>query len=110
MRWQPWSGERVCVTLPRCRCHCPVAHNSELGAQTSPTWVSQARRRGRVVLATEPQGVLMPSVAHAEIQRLRTLHQRADLELTVLQKRAHWSADDEHDVLALKRLKLRLKD
>ena len=52
----------------------------------------------------------MPSVAHAEIQRLRTLHQRADLELTVLQKRPHWTVDDEHEVLALKRLKLRLKD
>jgi len=52
----------------------------------------------------------MPSVAHSEIQRLRTLHQRADLELTVLQKRAHWTPDDERDVLALKRLKLRLKD
>jgi hypothetical protein len=52
----------------------------------------------------------MPSVAHAEIQRLRTLHQRADLELTLLQKRPHWSPDDEREVLALKRLKLRLKD
>jgi hypothetical protein len=52
----------------------------------------------------------MPSVAHAEIQRLRSLHQRADLELTVLQKRPHWTPDDEREVLALKRLKLRLKD
>ena len=52
----------------------------------------------------------MPSVAHAEIQRLRTLHQRADVALTVLQKRLHWSPDEEREVLALKRLKLRLKD
>jgi hypothetical protein len=52
----------------------------------------------------------MPSVAHTEIQRLRTLHQRAELELTVLQKRLHWTADDEREVLALKRLKLHLKD
>ncbi|HEU4576865.1 MAG TPA: hypothetical protein VFS67_01325 [Polyangiaceae bacterium] len=52
----------------------------------------------------------MPSVAHAEIQRLRTLHQRADLELTVLQKRPYWTAEEEREVLALKRLKLKLKD
>jgi hypothetical protein len=52
----------------------------------------------------------MPSVAHAEIQRLRSLHQRADLDLTVLQKRLQWTADDEREVLALKRLKLLLKD
>ena len=52
----------------------------------------------------------MPSVAHAEIQRLRTLHQRADLELTMLQKRPHQTPDDEREMLALKRLKLRLKD
>lgn len=52
----------------------------------------------------------MPSSAHTEIQRLRTLHQRADLELEVLRKRPRWTSDEEREVLALKRLKLRLKD
>jgi len=52
----------------------------------------------------------MPTIAHTEIQRLRTLHQRADLELAVLQKRPRWTPDEEREVLALKRLKLRLRD
>ncbi len=52
----------------------------------------------------------MPSIAHSEIQRLRTLHQRAELELSVLQQRPLWTEDEQREVLALKRLKLRLKD
>jgi hypothetical protein len=52
----------------------------------------------------------MPSAVHTEIQRLNRLHQRADLELALLQKRPRWSPDEEREVLALKRLKLRLKD
>ena len=52
----------------------------------------------------------MPSVAHSEIQRLRALHERADLELALLHERPRWTADEEREVLALKRLKLRLKD
>jgi hypothetical protein len=52
----------------------------------------------------------MPSIAYTEIQRLRSLHQRADLELSVLQQRPRWTPDEEREVLALKRLKLRLRD
>jgi hypothetical protein len=48
--------------------------------------------------------------AHTEIQRLRRLHERADLELALLQKRSRSTPDEEREMLALKRLKLRLKD
>jgi hypothetical protein len=48
--------------------------------------------------------------AHVEIQRLRRLHQRAELELALLQQRPRWTPDEEREVLALKRMKLRLKD
>lgn len=52
----------------------------------------------------------MSHAVHSEIQRLRQLHQRADLELAVLSERRRWTAEEEREVLALKRLKLRLKD
>jgi uncharacterized protein YdcH (DUF465 family) len=52
----------------------------------------------------------MPSAVHVEIQRLNLLQQRAELELAILQKRTRWTPEEEREVLALKRLKLRLKD
>jgi hypothetical protein len=52
----------------------------------------------------------MSDVVHTEIQRLRRLHERAELELSLLRRRPRWTPDEEREVLALKRLKLRLKD
>lgn len=52
----------------------------------------------------------MSHAVHNEIQRLRRLHQRAELELAVLSERRRWTPEEEREVLALKRLKLRLKD
>jgi uncharacterized protein YdcH (DUF465 family) len=52
----------------------------------------------------------MSQAVHSEIQRLKQLHQRAELELAVLSERRRWTPDEEREVLALKRLKLRLKD
>jgi hypothetical protein len=52
----------------------------------------------------------MSHAVHNEIQRLKQLHQRADLELAVLSERRRWTPEEEREVLALKRLKLRLKD
>lgn len=52
----------------------------------------------------------MPSAVQTELRRLNLLQQRADLELALLQGRARWTPDEEREVLALKRLKLRLKD
>lgn len=52
----------------------------------------------------------MSHAVHSEIQRLKQLHQRAELELAVLSERRRWTPDEEREVLALKRLKLRLKD
>jgi hypothetical protein len=52
----------------------------------------------------------MSHAVHSEIQRLKQLHQRAELELAVLSERRRWTPDEEREVLALKRLKLKLKD
>lgn len=52
----------------------------------------------------------MSHAVQSEIQRLKQLHQRAELELAVLSERRRWTPDEEREVLALKRLKLRLKD
>jgi DNA-binding transcriptional regulator GbsR (MarR family) len=52
----------------------------------------------------------MSADAHIEIQRLKRLHERAEMELAMLQRRAHWTPEEEREMLALKRLKLRLKD
>lgn len=52
----------------------------------------------------------MTQAVHSEIQRLKQLHQRAELELAVLLQRHRWTPEEEREVLALKRLKLRLKD
>jgi hypothetical protein len=52
----------------------------------------------------------MSTDAHTEIQRLKRLHERADLELALLQKRSRSTPEEEREKLALKRLKLRLKD
>lgn len=52
----------------------------------------------------------MTHAVQSEIQRLRQLHQRAELELAMLSQRHRWTPDEEREVLALKRLKLRLKD
>ena len=52
----------------------------------------------------------MSHAVHSEIQRLKQLHQRADLELAVLSERRRWTPEEEREVQALKRLKLRLKD
>jgi uncharacterized protein YdcH (DUF465 family) len=52
----------------------------------------------------------MSHAVHSEIHRLKQLHQRAELELAVLSERRRWTPDEEREVLALKRLKLRLKD
>lgn len=52
----------------------------------------------------------MSHAVHSEIQRLKQLHQRAELELAVLSERRRWTPEEEREVLALKRLELRLKD
>ena len=52
----------------------------------------------------------MSTDAHIEIQRLKRLHERADLELAMLQRRPRFTPEEEREMLALKRLKLRLKD
>lgn len=52
----------------------------------------------------------MSTDIHTEIQRLKRLHERADLELALLQRRSRSTPEEEREMLALKRLKLRLKD
>jgi hypothetical protein len=52
----------------------------------------------------------MSTDAQTEIQRLKRLHERADLELALLQRRSRSTPEEEREMLALKRLKLRLKD
>jgi uncharacterized protein YdcH (DUF465 family) len=52
----------------------------------------------------------MAYTSHSEIHRLKRLHQGAELELGVLRERAYRTPQEELEMLALKKLKLRLKD
>jgi DNA-binding transcriptional regulator GbsR (MarR family) len=52
----------------------------------------------------------MPEMMHTEIQRLKRLHQGAELELSVLMNRSYLTPQEELEAHNLEKLSQRLKD